>query len=129
MSCADSIAKMLVDADFSSCFSNVAPSALVSAEPIVVIDGAYERAGRMAEEERGTVAVTVLAVRETSGAAEEAAASAELAVRRGGWEPYADAGAWRIVGLDTGPASFKERDGSGRFVWGFGVACTVVREL
>ncbi len=95
----------------------------------MVIDGAYERATRMAEEERGTIGVTVLVVRETAGTAEEVAAGAELTVLRGDWEPYADAGAGRIVGLDAGPASFKERDGSGRFVWGFDVACTVVREL
>lgn len=129
MSCADSIAEMLVDADFSSCFSKVAPSALACAEPIVVLDGAYERAGRMTEEERGAVGVTVLVVRETVAAAEDIAVAAGLALRRGDWEPYADAGTWRIVGLDVGPAAFTERDGSGRFVWGFEVACTVVREL
>ncbi len=128
MSCADSIAKMLVDADFSSCFSRVAPSALACAEPIVVLDGAYTRTARMAEEERGEAGVCVLVVRETDAAAEDASAAAEAAVRRGEWEPYADAGTWRIVGLDVGAPAFRERDQSGRYVWGFDVICTVVRE-
>lgn len=128
MSCADSITKMLVDADFSSCFSRVAPSALACAEPIVVLDGAYARTARMAEEERGEADVTVLVVRETDAAAEDVAAAAEAAVRRAEWEPYADAGIWRIVGLDVGAPAFRERDRSGRYVWGFDVLCTVVRE-
>ena len=95
----------------------------------MVLDGAYERVARMAEEERDAVGVTVLVVRETAAAAEAAAVAAGLALRRGNWEPHADAGTWRIVGLDVGPAAFTERDGSGRFVWGLEVACTVVREL
>lgn len=119
---------MLVDADFSSCFSRVAPSALACAEPIVVLDGAYARKARMAEEERGEADVTVLVVRETDAAAEDVAAAAEAAVRRAEWEPYVDAGIWRIVGLDVGAPAFGERDRSGRYVWGFDVLCTVVRE-
>ena len=129
MSCADSIAKMLADAHFSCYFSKVSPSALDCAEPIVVLDGEFSRDARMAEEERGTVAVTVLVVRETMADAEEVANAAELAVRRADWEPYADAGAYRIVGIDTTAPAFKERDSSGRLVWSFDAVCTVVRAL
>ena len=129
MSCADSIAKLLADAHFTSCFTNVLPSALDCAEPIVVTEGAFSRGSRLAEEERGSVAVTVLVVREVMADAESVAAAAELAVRRADWEPYADAGGYRIVGIDTTAPAFKERDSSGRHVWAFDISCTVVRSL
>ena len=108
MSCADSIAKLLADAHFSCYFSKVLPSALDCAEPIVVVEGAFSRDARMAE---------------------DVAVAAELAVRRADWEPYADAGAYRIIGIDTTAPAFKERDSSGRHVWAFDVKCTVVRSL
>lgn len=129
MSCTDSIAEMLADANFSSYFSKVPPSALDCAEPIVILEGAFSRDSRMAEEERGTIPVTVLVVREVSSDAEDVATAAERAVRRADWEPYADAGDCRIVGMDTMASAFRERDSSGRFVWSFEVACTVVRAL
>ena len=129
MSVADSIANMLADAHFSYYFSKVLPSALDCAEPIVVTEGAFERESRMAEEERGTVVVTVLVVREVMADAESVAVAAERAVRSADWEPYADAGSYRITGIDTSAPAFKERDSSGRYVWAFDVACTVVRSL
>ena len=129
MSCADSIAKMLADAHFSCYFSKVSPSALDCAEPIVVLEGEFVRDSRLAEEERGTVPVMVLVVREVAADAEDVATAAERAVRHADWEPYADAGTYRIVGMDTAAPVFKERDSSGRFVWSFEVACTVVRAL
>lgn len=129
MSCADSIAKLLADAHFSCYFSKVRPSALDCAEPIVVGEGTFSRDSRMAEEERGSVVVTVLVVREVMADAESVAAAAELAVRRADWEPYADAGGYRIVGINTTAPAFKERDSSGRYVCSFEVACTVVRVL
>ena len=97
--------------------------------PADVVDGAFSRDSRSAEEERGSVVVTVLVVREVAADAESAAVAAELAVRRADWEPYADAGTYRIVGIDTTAPAFKERDSSGRYVWTFDVACTVVRAL
>ena len=129
MSCADSIAKLLVDAHFTSCFTKVCPSALDCAEPIVVVEGAFSRESRTAEEERGTVAVTVMVVREVAADAEDVATASEQAVRRADWEPYADADSYRIVDIDTTAPAFKERDSSGRYVWAFDVACTVVRSL
>lgn len=129
MSCADSIIKLLADAHFSCYFSKVLPSALDCPEPIVALDGEFKRDSRMAEEERGTVSVTVLVVREVSADAEDVATAAARAVRRADWEPYADAGACRIVGIDTTASTFNERDSSGRFVWSFEVSCTVVRAL
>ena len=129
MSCADSIGKLLADAHFSCYFSKVLPSALDCAEPIVVVEGAFSRDARMAEEERGSVAVTVMVVRELEGEAESVAVAAELAAHRADWEPYADASGYRIVGIDTSAPAFKERDSSGRHVWAFDVKCTVVRSL
>ncbi len=129
MSCADSIAKLLVDAHFTSCFTKVLSSALDCVEPIVVVEGAFSRESRMAEEERGAVAVTVMVVREVAADAESVAVAAELAVRRADWEPYADAGSCRIAGIDTTAPNFKQRDSSGRYVWAFDVMCTVVRSL
>lgn len=129
MSCADSIASLLADANFTSYFTKVRPSVLDCAEPIVVTEGAFERDSRMAVEERGTVAVTVMVVREVAADAATVAITAERAVRRADWEPYAEAGPYRIVGIDTTAPAFKERDSSGRFVWSFDVACTVVRSL
>lgn len=129
MSCADSTAKMLADAHFSCYFSKVSPSALDRPEPIVVLGGAFSRESRMAEEERGDVAVTVLVVREVSADAEDAAAAAERAIRRADWEPHADASAYRIMDIDTTAPAFKERDSSVRFVWSFEVMCAVVRNL
>lgn len=129
MSCADSVASLLADAHFTSYFTKVRPSALDCAEPIVVVEGMFERNSRMSEEERGTIVVTVMVVREAAADAESVATAAELAVRHADWEPYADAGSYRIVGIDTTAPAFKERDSSGRFVWSFDVACAVVRSL
>lgn len=129
MSCAESIRKLLVDAHFTSCFTKVCPSAFDCEEPIVVTEGAFERESRLTEEERGSVVVTVMVVREVAADAESIAVSAELAVRGADWEPYADAGGYRIVGIDTTAPTFKERDSSGRYVWAFDVMCTVVRSL
>ena len=129
MSCADSIANMLADAHFSCYFSKVSPSALDCAEPIVVLEGEFERDSRMAEEERGTVPVTVFVVREVSADAEAVAFACERAIRSGEWERHGECWPWRIVGVDTTAPAFKEHDSSGRFVWSFEVACTVVRSL
>ena len=128
MSVKDSIAKLLVDADFTSCFTKPVP-ALLCEEPIVVAEGAFERESRMAEEERGTVTVTVLVVREDEAEAGSVALAAEQAVRRADWEPYAGAGAFRIVGIDTTVPACEGDDGSGRSVWSFKAVCTVAREL
>lgn len=129
MSCADSVAKLLADVHFTSCFTKGLPSALDCEEPIVVTEGAFSRGSRLAEEERGSVVVTVLVVREVMADAESVALAAEPAVRRADWEPYVDAGGYRIVGIDTTALTLKERDSSGRYVWAFDVTCTVVRSL
>ena len=81
MSCEDSIVKLLADAHFTSCFTKVLPSALDCEEPIVVTEGAFSRGSRMPKEERGSVVVTVMVVREVMADAESVALAAEPAVR------------------------------------------------
>jgi len=75
------------------------------------------------------VTVAVLVVRDVEATAEADAQACERWIRAYGWEPVAENGSWRICGLDTTMPSFKERDGSGRFVYEFDVRLTVVRSL
>lgn len=128
MSVKDSIAKLLIDSDFTSCFTKPV-SALLCEEPIVVGEGGFERESRLSEEERGTVVATVLVVRDDAHEAGSVALAAEHAVRRADWEPYANATPYRIVGIDTTVPAYEGDDASGRAVWGFKVTCTVVRGL
>ena len=129
MSCADSIAKLLVAGGFSEVFSKVSPPALVCADPIVVSEGAFERTSRGDGEERGTVTVGVAVVRELCGDAEDIAARCERLVRCCDWETEADAGDYRIVGVDTTAPRLDCRDASGRYIWRFDVEVTAVRSL
>lgn len=122
------VANALLDGDFASYFASV-PSAAVEPELIVLRQGGLERTSRMEDEERGTVKVTVLVVREVDATAETDANACERWLRRYGWECHAENGSWRIAGLDTTAPAFKERDGSGRYVWAFDVVLTVVRSL
>ena len=119
------IAKALLEGDFASYFASV-PSAADDPEPSVVREGRFEREARMEHEERGTVTVVV---REVEAQAESDAQACERWIRTYGWEPVAENGSWRICGLDTTAPAFKERDGSGRFVYEFDVRLTVVRSL
>lgn len=122
------VAKALLEGNFASYFASL-PSADVEPEPIVLREGKFERTSRMEHEERGTVAVAVLVVREVAATAEADAQACERWIRTYGWEPVAENGSWRIVGLDTTAPSFKETDGSGRYVWAFDVVLTVVRGI
>jgi hypothetical protein len=122
------VADCLMEGDFASYFASV-PSALDCEQPVVLREGRFERDDRMDDEERGHVVVAVLVVRETAVAAEADAIACERLVRSCGWEAHAENGAWRVCGLDTTAPVFKERDGSGRFVWEFDVTLTVVRTV
>ena len=121
------VARALLEGDFASYFASV-PSAADDPEPIVLRQGKFEREAVLPDGERGHVAVTVLVVREVEADAEADAQGCERWIRRYGWEPVAENGTWRIVGLDTTAPSFVERDRSGRFVWDFDVILTVVRQ-
>ena len=121
------IAKALLEGDFASYFASI-PSAADDPEPIVLRQGKFEREAVLPDGERGHVAVAVLVVREVEADAEEDSQACERWIRRYGWEPVAENGTWRIAGLDTTAPHFIERDRSGRFVWGFDVELTVVRQ-
>ena len=122
------VAFPLVEADFSVYFSKL-PSSLECPEPVVLVEGPFEREGRMDGEERGTVPVTCYVVREVNAEAEADALECERIVRGFGWEACREAGPWRIAGIDTSAPSFKERDSSGRYVWEFGIEVTAVRAI
>lgn len=122
------VAKSLLAGGFASYFASI-PSALDDEQPIVVREGAFERTARMEDSERGRAAVEVLVVRESAADAEAVAEACERTLRSGMWERYAESGGWRVAGLDTTAPAFRERDGSGRFVWGFEAVLTVVRSL
>lgn len=122
------VANALLEGDFASYFAKV-PSAAECAEPIVLRQGGFERTSRTDGEERGAVTVAVMVVREVEVQAEADSQACEAWLRSFGWERHAENGRWRIAGLDTTAPAFKERDGSGRFVWAFDVTCTVVRSI
>lgn len=127
MSLAENILSAL-SCEFTDLFTKPV-SALACPEPIVLLQGAFEREALMADEERGTVPVTVLVVRGDADAAEAAAVACERLIMQMDWEPYADAGEYRIIGIDTTAPAFKEIDSSGRTVWSFAVTVMAVREL
>lgn len=70
------VANALLDGDFASYFASV-PSAAVEPEPIVLRQGGFERTSRMEDEERGTVTVAVLVVREVGSDVEADAQACE----------------------------------------------------
>ena len=122
------VSKALLSGDFSNYFSKL-PSALDCEQPIVVCEGAYQRESRIDGEERGRVPVTVMVVRDVVAEAEGVAAACERWLRNCDWERDAEAGGWRIVGIDTEAPRFKERDSSGRYVWEFTANVTAVRSV
>ena len=122
------VAKALLEGNFASYFAKV-PSTVECEQPIVLKEGPFTRDSRQQDEERGTVTVFVMVVREVEADAERDACLCERRLRTFGWESAAENGSWRICGLDTTAPAFKERDGSGRFVWQFNVILTVVRSI
>lgn len=125
-SCADSVANLLVKAKFTSVFTEI-PSALSCPEPIVVAAGGFVREVRQVEEERGAVTVSVRVVRNARRDAESVAYACERALRRAHWEKCANAGRFRICGLDTAAPELDSQDSSGRWVYKFEVILMVAR--
>lgn len=107
-----------------------APSALLSAEPVVVRWAGFSRESRQDGEERGIASVEVLVVREKDPDAHDVAFACETAVRSSGRATWNVEGSGaRILGIDTDAPAFRERDSSGRFVWAFTARLTVAREI
>ena len=125
----DAVAGMLRAAGVGDVFC-IAPSALLSEQPVVVRWAGFSRESRQDGEERGVASVEVFAVRETDAAACDVAILCEAAVRSSGRAEWNVAGSGvRILGIDTDAPAFRERDSSGRFVWAFTVRLTVAMEI
>ena len=126
---ANLIKNMLVSGDFSGYFSTFPPSAADEPEPVVLAEGPFTRESRVEGEERGTMSVSALVVREDAEEAESLAIALEAFLRGADWEPFSESGPWRVVGLDTTAPAFRERDSSGRSVYEFEVEVTAVRTV
>ena len=96
---AGAVASMLCALGFAGVFC-APPSAGFCAEPIVVTQGAFAREARLA---------------------------AERALRGAAWPIDVDGA--RIASADSGGSGPRGRDGSGRWLWGFTLICTVVRHV
>ncbi|MDB1739899.1 MULTISPECIES: hypothetical protein [Eggerthella] len=104
------------------------PSAGFCAEPIVVTQGHFAREARLTDgSERGRVDVGVLVCREGAGAAEAVCLAAERSLRGAAWP--IDVDGVRIASADSDGSGPRGRDGSGRWLWGFTLICTVVRHV
>lgn len=125
----DAVAGMLRAAGVGDVFC-IAPSALLSEQPVVVRWAGFSRESRQDGEERGVASAEVFAVRETDAAACDVAILCEAAVRSSGRAEWNVAGSGVcILGIDTDAPAFRERDSSERFVWTFTVRLTVAREI
>lgn len=123
---ANFVVSLLVRAKFTNVFT-FSCSALECPEPIVVVAGGFVREVRQVEEERGAVCVAVRVVRGVAADAESVACACERALRGAAWEGGADAGQYRVVGLDTAAPEMELQDSSGRWVCRFEVVLTVAR--
>jgi len=126
---AEMIASCLVAAQFPNVFPKVSPAYFHCAEPIVLLQGGFEREARVEGGERGRVHVSVFVVRELPAEAESVAIAAEACIRDASWEAFSESWPWRIVGIDTTAPELSERDSSGRYVWQFEVEVTAVRSV
>ena len=124
---AGAVASMLHVLGFAGVFC-APPSTGLCAEPIVVTQGPFAREARLADGgERGRVDVGVLVCREEAGAAVAVCLAAERSLRGASWP--IDVDGVRIASADSVGSGPRGRDGSGRWLWGFTLICTVVRHV
>ena len=106
------------------------PSAMLCAEPIVLSCGAWERLARLDDaRERGVQTVGVLVCRDTPTEAESVCRAVEAALRGCAWEARLEGWRVRVAACDSDAPGPRGRDGSGRWLWGFDLLCTVVRDV
>lgn len=106
------------------------PSARLCCEPIMVACGTWERESRQADgAERGLRTVDVLVCCEDPSDAEATCRAVERDLRRDGWTGSGDGWHCRVAAIDSGAPEYRGRDSSGRWLWGFALALTVVRDL
>lgn len=104
------------------------PSVTGCAEPICVGRAVYDREAKLAGGERGRATASVLVCRETDTSAQDAAFGCERALVSAAWERVRDVRGGQIVSCDVGTPVFKERDGSGRFVYEIALEFTIKRD-
>lgn len=104
------------------------PSVTECAEPICVGHAVYDREAKLPGSERGRATASVHVCRETDAAAQDAAFGCERALAAAAWERMRDLKGGQIVACDVGSPAFKERDGSGRFVYEITLEFTIKRD-
>ena len=123
------VAKALLESDFASYFASL-PSADVEPGPIVLREGKFERTSRVEAEERGTVTVAVMVVREVAATAEaDALALREVdpPLRLGAGGGERETGASQV--LTPRRRRSRRSTGPGASSGAFDVVLTVVRSL
>ena len=123
------VASLLASLGFSNVFTSP-PSAMLCADPIVVTCGSWRRASSQVDGcERGVRTVDVLVCCDDPGDAEATACSVERDLRLADWAGKGTGWHARVVSADTTAPAPRGRDGSGRWLWGFSVDLTIVRDF
>lgn len=106
-----------------------APSARVCAEPIVLSGRGWKRSARLADGgERGVERVCVVVCCDGAADADATCRAVARDLARASWD--GDGAGWcRMVAVSCGAPEYQGRDGSGRWLWGFSMDCTVVRDF
>lgn len=126
---ADAVAALLRATGYANVFT-CPPPARACCEPIVLAQGAFEREARLADgTERGRVPVDVTVCCEDPRDAEATARAVERDLRRDSWEGFGEGWHCRVSAVDSEGPSPGGRDGSGRWLWGFTLVLTVVRDV
>lgn len=122
----EAVKSMLEAAGVADVFT-APPSVIECAEPVVVGRAAFEGDMELAYGERGPAKVGVLVCREVRDDARDAAYACETALLDVEWERFANVDGARICSVRVGAPAYKERDGSGRYVYELVVLVDVVR--
>ena len=108
---------------------DVPPSVRVCCEPVVLCGSGLDVEARFADgSARGKEKISVLACCDDARDAESTCRGVWADVRGYGWAGIAALGGWRVVSVTAGLPTYRGRDGSGRWLWGFEMDCTVVVE-
>lgn len=108
---------------------DVAPSVRVCCEPIVLGGNGFECEARFADGSvRGTEKVSVLVCCDDARDSENTCRAVWADLRGCGWPGLAALDCCRVVAVACGVPTYRGRDGSGRWLWGFEMDCTVVIE-
>jgi hypothetical protein len=124
----DMVASRLVGMGYANAYPYPVSVALCP-EPIVVNVGPWEREIRQDGEERGSFRADVLVCCDDPADAQSTCRAAERDLHGAGWDFHLAGWHMSLVGVDTTAPESRGRDRSGRWLWGFALTLTVVREL